>query len=131
MKISKLNLVLAVGATALTMSVGGAYAATMVDNAVDIMSGPGANYHTIGKLQDNDNVSVVRTSGEWCRISAPTTDDLDQTFAGEQVGQRLRPARVREDHVVALSDRRFRDSCSDVSCADEADCRHARFNAAR
>src|ERR1700709_2072810 len=73
MKISKLNLVLAVGATALTMSVGGAYAATMVDNAVDIMSGPGANYHTIGKLQDNDNVSVVRTSGEWCRISAPTT----------------------------------------------------------
>ena len=93
MKISKLNLVLAVGATALTMSVGGAYAATMVDNAVDIMSGPGANYHTIGKLQDNDNVSVVRTSGEWCRISAPTTGWIPcNEINGLTTGQRTNSA---------------------------------------
>ncbi len=48
MKMSNLKSALALGAAVLTLSVGGAFAAsTMVDSNVDIMSGPGANFHTI------------------------------------------------------------------------------------
>jgi uncharacterized protein YraI len=89
MKMTNLKSALALGAAVLTLSVGGAFAATMVDSNVDIMSGPGANFHTVGKLKMDDNVAVVRTSGDWCRISAPTTGWIPcNNISGLTTGQR-------------------------------------------
>lgn len=93
MKISNLKSAVALGAAVLTLSVGGAFAATMVDSNVDIMSGPGAKFHTIGKLKADDNVAVVKTSGDWCRISAPTTGWIPcNNINGLTTGQRTNSA---------------------------------------
>ena len=94
MKIANLKSALALGAAVLTLSVGGAFAAsTMVDSNVDIMSGPSASSHTIGKLKMDDNVAVVRTSGDWCRISAPTSGWIPcNNINGLTTGQRTNSA---------------------------------------
>jgi uncharacterized protein YgiM (DUF1202 family) len=63
---------LALGAAILTLSAGGAFAAT-TDSSVNVMTGPGSHYKTIASLPAGDNVTLAKKSGSWCDISAPAT----------------------------------------------------------
>lgn len=70
MTISHLNRVLALGAATLALSIGGAFAAT-TDSSVNVLSGPGAHFKTVGTLDADTSVTLAHKSGSWCDISGP------------------------------------------------------------
>ena len=62
---------LGLSAAIITLSVGGAFAATNLSSDVNLMSGPGDHFKVLTQLKAGDSVTVSRQSGEWCRINAP------------------------------------------------------------
>lgn len=83
MKLSTLTSTLALGATILTLGVGGALAATTIDTSVDVLSGPGSHFKMVGKLPAGQTVKVTREASDWCRVSTAqatgwvTCSDID------------------------------------------------------
>ena len=69
---ARIKQAVAIGAAILTLSAGGAFAAT-TGSQVDVMSGPGSHFKTIAMLPAGDNVTLAKKSGSWCDISAPAT----------------------------------------------------------
>ena len=72
MTTARMKQVLALGAAILTLSAGGAFAAT-TDASVNVMSGPGAHFKTIATLPADDSVTLAKKSGSWCDLAAPAT----------------------------------------------------------
>ncbi|HEX4298906.1 MAG TPA: hypothetical protein VHZ56_12875 [Devosia sp.] len=62
---------LGLGAAIVVLSAGGAFAADTLDSNTTLMSGPGDNFKTIGKLQAGQDVAVSTQQNSWCRITAP------------------------------------------------------------
>jgi uncharacterized protein YgiM (DUF1202 family) len=73
MKTSRLTKTVAVGATLLTLSVSGAFAAITVDSNANLMAGPGQNFKTVARLQANTNVTLTSMSKDWCKVDAAGT----------------------------------------------------------
>jgi uncharacterized protein YraI len=71
MKSSHLTQTLALGAALITLSIGGAFAATTADVSASVMAGPGSNFKTVASIKAGDDVNVARHSGSWCKISSP------------------------------------------------------------
>lgn len=71
MHLSHLTSAIALGAAIVTLSIGGAFAATTLDTSVSVLAGPGDNYHTIARLKAGDTVKVTHEASNWCKISAP------------------------------------------------------------
>ena len=69
---SNIKSALALGAAIVALSAGGAFAAAgmQTEGSLNVMAGPGDNFKTIGRLEANADVSVLRHSGNWCRITA-------------------------------------------------------------
>lgn len=63
---------LGLGAAALVMMAGSAFAATL-DTSVDLMSGPGSHYKTLGTLSAGDTITVTSEDKTWCKVTAPAT----------------------------------------------------------
>ncbi len=69
---ARIKQALALGAAILTLSAGGAFAAT-TDASVNVMAGPGSHFKTIAMLPADDSVTLAKKSGSWCDLSAPAT----------------------------------------------------------
>lgn len=60
------------GAAIAGLSAGGAFAAVTTSDALNVMSGPDTNTRIVAKLDADTTVSLGRTSGDWCQITAPS-----------------------------------------------------------
>lgn len=63
----------ALGAVFAVMGVSGAFAATTLDSAVNVMAGPGVKFKTVAHLTAGENVAITQVSKDWCKISGPAT----------------------------------------------------------
>ena len=73
MKTSHLTSALALGATLIALSAGGAFAAVTVDTTANLMAGPGQNFKIVARLQANTNVTLSAMDKDWCKVDAAGT----------------------------------------------------------
>lgn len=73
MKTSHLTSALALGATIIALSAGGALAAITVDSTANLMAGPGQNFKIVARLQANTNVTLTAMDKDWCKVDAAGT----------------------------------------------------------
>ena len=67
-----LKLAAGLAAAILCVGVGGAFAATTLDNDSNVMARASANSKLIGTLTAGQTVKVASQSGSWCKVTAPT-----------------------------------------------------------
>lgn len=73
MKTSHLTSALALGATLIALSAGGAFAAVTVDTTTNLMAGPGQNFKTVARLQADTSVTLTAMDKDWCKVDAAGT----------------------------------------------------------
>jgi hypothetical protein len=69
---TRLKLAAGLAAAILCAGMGGAFAATTLDNDTSVMARASANSRLIGTLTAGQVVKVASQASSWCKISAPT-----------------------------------------------------------
>ena len=67
-----LKLAAGLAAAILCVGVGGAFAATTLDNDTNVMARASSSSKLVGTLTAGQTVKVASESGSWCKVTAPT-----------------------------------------------------------